>query len=80
MVGIKKESIGFMKGKWNEISSTYNIRCDPGPGVGKVAVINILYYCSSCMEQLYLPWNKNEKVTNRKRFSMNKKCLNWSIF
>ena len=46
MVGIKKESIGFMKGNQNEISSMYNIRYDFELGVGKADIRRITYACS----------------------------------
>ena len=71
MVGIKKESSGFRKGKQNGISSMYNIRCDPELRVGKADVRRIPYACSFCIEQLDLPWNKNEKDTTHKRYSIN---------
>ena len=45
MVGIKKESIGFLKENRNGISSMYNIRCDPDLGVGKAAVRRISSAC-----------------------------------
>ena len=46
MVEIKKESIGFMKGSRNEISSMYNIRCDFELGVGKADIRRITCACS----------------------------------
>ena len=61
MVGIKKESSGFRKGIQNGISSMYNIRCDPELGVCKAAVSNIPCAFSFFIEQLDLPWDKNEK-------------------
>ena len=79
-VRIKKESIDFRKGNRNGISLMYNIRCDPEIGVCKAAVRRIPCACSFCIEQLDLPCEKNEKVTNQKRYSMNKQCLNWNIF
>ena len=79
MVGIKIEYIGFRKENRNEISSMYNIRYNPELGVGKSSVRRISFDCLFCIEQLDLPWDKNEKVTNKNRYTMNKKCLNCNI-
>ena len=72
MVGIKNESSGFRKGNRNGISSMYNIRCDLELGVGKAAVRRIPCAYSFWIEQLDLPWDKNEKDTSQKRYSTNK--------
>ena len=58
----------------------YNIRCDPELRVCKAAVRRISCTCLFCIEQLNLSWDNNEKVTNQKRYSMNKKFLNWNTF
>ena len=60
-MGIKKEYIDFWNGYRNGISSMYNIRCDPELGVCKAAVSNIPCAFSFFIEQLDLPWDKNEK-------------------
>ena len=57
----------------------YNIRCDPELGVGKAAVRRIHCAFSFCIEQLDLPWDKNEKDTSQKRCITNKHCLNWNV-
>ena len=80
MVGIKKEFSGFRKGNRNGISSMYIIRCDSVLGVGKVVVRRIPCACSFFIEQLDLPWDKNEKDTSQKRYGTNKNCLYWTIF
>ena len=53
----------------------YNIRCDLDLGVGKATIKRIQYTRNSRIEQLELPWNKNEKVFNQKRCDVNKNCL-----
>ena len=58
----------------------YNIRYDLEFGIGKDVVRNIPCAYSFCIERLDLSWDKNEKVTNQKRYSVNKKCLNGNIF
>ena len=39
----------------------YNIRCDLDLGVGNTTIKRIQYTRNFCIEQLELPWNKNEK-------------------
>ena len=80
MVGIKKDSIGFRKGNRNGISTMYNIRCDPDLVVGKTAVRRISCAYAFCIEQLNLPWDKNEEDTIQRRYGINKQCFNWNIF
>ena len=58
----------------------YNIRCDPDLGVGKATVRRIPCACLFCIEQLNLSWDKNEEDTNKRRYGINKECLNWNIF
>ena len=40
----------------------YDIRCDPDIGVGKATIRRISRACNSCIEQLELSWDKNEKI------------------
>ena len=60
-MGINKEYGGFRKRNRDRISSMYNIRCDLSFWVGKVYVRRIPCSFSFCIEQLDLPWDKNEK-------------------
>ena len=64
VVGIKKESIDFRKGNRNGMSSMYNTRCNPKLEVGKADFRKVPCLFSFCIDQLDLPWNKNE--TNHK--------------
>ena len=75
MTGIKKEAINFKKGNQNSISSMYNIRYDPDHGVDEDDMRRILYVCNSCIKQLELPWNKNEKDCYQKSDGMNKSSM-----
>ena len=80
MTGIKKEIFNFKKGNQNSISSMYNLRCDPDHGVDENDIRRIIYVCNSCIKQLALPWDKNEKDCNHKRYGMNKSGMYWNIF
>ena len=48
----------------------YNIRYVSDLGVGKVVVRRIPCTCKSCTEQLVLPWGKNKKNCNQKRYDV----------
>ena len=62
MAGIKKVYLSFRKGNQNGISSKYDIRCDPGLGVGKTTIGWTLCACSCCIEKLDLNWDKTKKT------------------
>ena len=79
MTGIKKEIFNFKKGNQNSISSMYNLRCDPDHGVDENDIRRIIYVCNSCIKQLALPWDKNEKDYNQKRHDVNNNCLYWNV-
>ena len=75
VVGIMKESIDFRKGNRNGISSMYNTRCNPKLEVGKADFRRVPCLFSFCIDQLDLPWDKNDKDTSQKRYSTNKHCF-----
>ena len=62
------------------MSSIYNIRCDTDLSLSKAAIRRIPYTCDSCIKQLELSWDKNEKYCNQKTYDENKGCLYWNIF
>ena len=55
MIGIKKKAVGLDNGKYMEISSMYNFRCDPDLGIGKTACRRIPCACMTCLELLETP-------------------------
>ena len=57
----------------------YNIRCYPDLGGSKIVVRRISCACNFCIKQLELPWDKNEKDYNQKRYDVNNNCLYWNV-
>ena len=52
MILIKGYLIGFKQGEKSDISSMYNLRCDPNLVDEKATVNKILGVCIKCIEQL----------------------------
>ena len=62
-------------GKYMEISSIYNFRCDPDLGIWKAACRRIPCACLTCLEILNTPWEKYIVDKEQPRYGMNERFL-----
>jgi hypothetical protein len=77
---IKMRAEGLKKGSCNGVGTMYNVRTDPDLGLGRAAVRHIPCACTSCIVQLYKPWENNVEPEEQPRYKGSEKCKFWPIF
>lgn len=81
---VKYKHIGFVAEKLTAgvlMMDCYNIRADPGLGLGVVALRRIPCACQGCLGQLSQPWKVGIPSSEQPRYAKgNNKCERWHIF
>ena len=72
--------MGLDNGKYIEISSMYNFRCDPDLGIEKTDCRRIPCACLSCLEILKTPWEKGIADTDQQQYGVNERYIYWRNF
>ena len=78
---IPKFKIEFPKEKFNGMCAYYNIRTDPGLGLGFAAFCRVVCGYNACKEQLtrLWTWMPHVDMHEQTRYAANEECVLWRI-